>query len=146
MYDLGPYSLNLKDCRVNSQPPAVALTNKAFEVLACLVKRQEHVCSKDELLQEVWADAFVEEGNISQTIWIVRNALGDDQNRRIYMETVPKYGYQFAAEVHVGEFDTSSTLESESFDLPSYSSLFSAGGRHEEAIRIAEREAEVDPI
>ena len=144
IYDFGPYSLNLRSGRVSRNRRPVALTNKAFASLLASLSGRDILVAKDELLREVWADAFVEEGNISQTIWIVFNALGDDRNGRIYIETVPKYGYRFAAEVHVTEFDTSSTdLESESFDLPSYGLFLSAGGRHEEAIRIAQCEAEV---
>ncbi|MGC2620408.1 MAG: winged helix-turn-helix domain-containing protein, partial [Acidobacteriaceae bacterium] len=74
----------------------VALSPKAFEVLACLVANPGRIISKDELMKTVWPDSFVEEGNLAQHISGLRKAMGD---RADLIVTVPGRGYQFAAPV-----------------------------------------------
>ena len=81
----------------------VPLSSKTFEVLAYLVANPGRVVTKDELLKAVWPEAFVEEGNLSQQIFILRKALAD---RSGCIVTIPGRGYQFTAEVH-----TTSQLE-----------------------------------
>jgi DNA-binding winged helix-turn-helix (wHTH) protein/Tfp pilus assembly protein PilF len=81
----------------DNQP--VPVTPKAFETLLVLVRRNREVVSKDELLKTVWPDAFVEESNLSQNIFLLRKALGDTSETRNYIVTLPGRGYRFAAEV-----------------------------------------------
>ena len=70
-----------------------------FELLLVLVKNPGRVLEKDFLLKAVWPDSFVEEGNISFNIRQLRKALGDDAQAPSYIETVPRRGYRFVAEV-----------------------------------------------
>jgi hypothetical protein len=55
----------------------VPLSEKAFETLCALVRRGNHLVSKDELLNEVWADAIVEENNLDKNISLLRRVLGE---------------------------------------------------------------------
>src|SRR5438067_9621599 len=77
---------------------AVALTPKAFEVLLLLIDHGGELVSKDELMEKVWPDSFVEESNLTQTVFMLRKALGETSNQR-YILTVQGRGYRFAAEV-----------------------------------------------
>ncbi len=77
----------------------VPLTPKAFDTLALLVRRSGHVVGKDELLDEIWADAFVEESTIAQNVFTLRKALGQNHTEQQFIETVPKHGYRFIADV-----------------------------------------------
>ena len=77
----------------------VPLTPKAFDTLALLVRRSGRVVGKDELLEEIWADAFVEESTIAQNIFTLRKALGQNHAENQFIETVPKHGYRFIADV-----------------------------------------------
>jgi len=77
----------------------VPVTPKAFETLLALVRRSRDVVSKEELLKEVWPDSFVEESNLSQSIFLLRKALGDTPENRQYIVTLPGRGYRFAAQV-----------------------------------------------
>ncbi len=77
----------------------VPLTPKAFDTLALLVRRGGRVVSKDELLEEIWADAFVEESTIAQNVFTLRKALGQNHTENQFIETVPKHGYRFIADV-----------------------------------------------
>jgi DNA-binding winged helix-turn-helix (wHTH) protein/TolB-like protein len=79
----------------------VSLTPKAFDLLLALVERQGRLAEKDELLKLVWPDTFVEEANLSYNISLIRKALGDGENGQKYIETVPKRGYRFVAQVSV---------------------------------------------
>ena len=77
----------------------VPLTPKAFDVLVALIEKPGQLISKEELLQKVWPDTFVEESNLSYNIFALRKALGDAAENSRYIETVPKKGYRFRASV-----------------------------------------------
>ncbi|MGB8540933.1 MAG: winged helix-turn-helix domain-containing protein [Candidatus Acidiferrales bacterium] len=75
------------------------LQPKAFETLLVLVRNSEKLVSKDELLSAVWSDTFVEESNLTQNIFVLRKALGAEDDGRRYIVTVPGRGYRFAEKV-----------------------------------------------
>jgi TolB-like protein len=91
---------------------AISLTPKATEILLELLKNAGQLVEKDELLKEVWPDTFVEESNLTQNIFILRKALGDDRSGPKYIETVARRGYRFLATVrtvsHDGNVNSSS--------------------------------------
>lgn len=76
----------------------VHLTPKEFSLLALLAENAGRVVSKDEILRSVWHDVAVEEGNLTQTISLLRKVLGGDCGHEI-IETIPRYGYLFTAAV-----------------------------------------------
>jgi len=80
----------------------VALPPKAVEVLAELVKQPGQVVGKQQLLQIVWPDTFVEEANLNQMIFLLRRALGNSDCGE-YIATVPRRGYRFTAFVQTVE-------------------------------------------
>jgi TolB-like protein/DNA-binding winged helix-turn-helix (wHTH) protein len=75
---------------------------RAFDLLVLLVERRGHLIEKDELLKTVWHGSFVEEGNLSVAVSVLRKALNDDRGQHKYIETVSKRGYRFVAEVRQG--------------------------------------------
>jgi DNA-binding winged helix-turn-helix (wHTH) protein/tetratricopeptide (TPR) repeat protein len=77
----------------------VPLAPKAFEVLLVLLQNSGRLVSKDELMKTVWPDTFVEEANLSQSIFLLRRALGEKANEPHYVVTVPGRGYRFGEEV-----------------------------------------------
>src|SRR4029079_12964818 len=77
----------------------VPLMSKAFDTLVLLVENRDRVVTKDELLAAVWPDVIVEEGNLTQQIFLIRKALGDTAQQARYIVTVPGHGYRFAARV-----------------------------------------------
>jgi DNA-binding winged helix-turn-helix (wHTH) protein/tetratricopeptide (TPR) repeat protein len=78
----------------------VPLPPKALEMLILLVSRHEAVVSREELLETVWRDTFVEEGNINYTVSLLRKTLGEhDREQPQFIQTVPKRGYRFVADV-----------------------------------------------
>src|SRR4051812_30809807 len=103
LYEFGPYQLLPHERRLLRDGEPVQLTPKAFETLVALVRRAGHLAEKEELLKEVWPDSFVEESNLAQNIHALRRALGEGENGKPYIETVPKRGYRFLASVKIIE-------------------------------------------
>lgn len=77
----------------------VPLAPKAFEMLLLLVENVGQVLEKRELLEYLWPGSIVEEANLTQTIYLLRRALADGSDGQQYIETMPKRGYRFVAEV-----------------------------------------------
>ena len=83
----------------------VPLTPRVFELLQILVENAGRLVLKETLLSRIWADSFVEEGNLNQTISRLRRALGERPNEKRFIETIPRVGYRFIAEVEASEDD-----------------------------------------
>jgi DNA-binding winged helix-turn-helix (wHTH) protein len=79
-----------------------ALSPKAFDTLVLLITNAGRVLSKERLLEEVWEGSFVEENNLAQNISQLRRILGETAEIK-FIETVPKFGYRFVAEVACDE-------------------------------------------
>lgn len=77
----------------------MSLTPRAIGTLLALVERHGRLVTKEELLREVWRDAFVEENNLAQHISMLRRALAQGGGEGPFIETVPKRGYRFVAAV-----------------------------------------------
>ncbi len=73
----------------------VQLPPKAFDTLLLLIENHGRVISKEKMLAEIWEGSFVEENNLAQNISLLRKVLGESK----FIETVPKFGYRFAAQV-----------------------------------------------
>jgi DNA-binding winged helix-turn-helix (wHTH) protein len=98
-FEFGPFHLDLDDRLLTRAGEVISLRPKATEILVRLVTNAGQLIKKDQLLKEVWPDTFVEESNLSQTIFTLRKALGDDRSEPRYIETVPRRGYRFVAAV-----------------------------------------------
>jgi DNA-binding winged helix-turn-helix (wHTH) protein/Tol biopolymer transport system component len=77
----------------------VPLTSKAFDTLVVLIENRDRIVTKDELLSSVWPDVEVEEGNLTQQIFLLRKALGETAQQPRHIVTVPGHGYRFTASV-----------------------------------------------
>jgi len=96
LYEFGPFRLEPAERKLMRDNAVVVLTPKAFDTLVVLVRNSGHLLEKDELIGMLWPDSFVEEGNLSNNIFLLRKALGEDPP---YIETVPKRGYRFVGAV-----------------------------------------------
>jgi DNA-binding winged helix-turn-helix (wHTH) protein/pimeloyl-ACP methyl ester carboxylesterase len=101
-YRFGPFELDAHDRLLMREGAIVALTPKALDTLLILVELSGHVVMKDELIERVWPDSFVEQNNLAQNISALRKALGEEGGVR-YIDTVPKRGYRFIAPVSAYE-------------------------------------------
>src|SRR3954451_20572897 len=99
VYEFGPYRLEPAEHRVACGGQVIPLPPKAFDVLVFLVERSGQLVSKQELLDHIWGDVQVEEGNLTLNVSIIRRALGSAAPGKQFLETVPKRGYRFTPEV-----------------------------------------------
>jgi len=121
-YEFGPYRVDPEQRMLWRGNDPVALQPKAFETLLALMQRAEDVVPKDELMNRVWANTFVEESNLAQTIFVLRKALGESASKQRYIVTVPGRGYRFEQKVRVvapeeESEDTKSNSPSDSRDV-----------------------------
>jgi eukaryotic-like serine/threonine-protein kinase len=98
-YAFGPFRLDSQERVLLRDGTPVPLAPKATEILLVLVEQAGHLVDKETLINRVWPDAFVEEGNLNKNVFFLRKALGEWDGGREYIETVPKRGYRFVAPV-----------------------------------------------
>ena len=99
VYRFGDFELFPAERILTNRGERVAMTPRMFDLLVALIEADGHLVRKETLLETVWADAAVEEGNLNRTISALRKALGESRNEIRYIETVPKAGYRFVAKV-----------------------------------------------
>ena len=99
VYQFGPFQLDAPERKLLRDGVPVPLRLKSFETLRMLVENAGRLVTKEALLRQVWPDAMVEENNINANVSILRKALGEDANGQSYIETVPRVGYRFVAQV-----------------------------------------------
>ena len=99
LLEFGPYRLDARRRLVWKGDTLLEVPPKAAELLAVLAGEAGQVVSKEELLQRVWPDTFVEEANLSVNVSILRRALGDQPDGRAWIQTVARRGYRFLGAV-----------------------------------------------
>src|SRR5262245_56685053 len=109
-YEFGPFRLEAQERLLLRDGATISLTPKAFDLLLALVERHGRLVDKEELFETVWPDTIVEESNLSSNIALIRKALGDGENGLKFIETVPKRGYRFAAEVRIAQQQGASSV------------------------------------
>jgi len=103
LYHFGRFVLDPQKRMLYCNESPVPLTPKAFDVLVFLVQNPNRVVTKDELLKAVWASTFVEEGNLTQYISLLRKVLDDNSEDNRLIVTIARKGYQFTADVVLAE-------------------------------------------
>lgn len=97
LYEFGRCRVDAGQRVLTREHQRVPLQPKTFDLLLLLVRHPGRVFSKTELMTALWPDTFVEDANLSFQISTLRKALGDGASA--WIETVPKHGYRFAADV-----------------------------------------------
>jgi DNA-binding winged helix-turn-helix (wHTH) protein/tetratricopeptide (TPR) repeat protein len=100
-YRFGDFKLEPRERRLSNADAPISLTPKVFDTLVLLVEHAGRAVSKDELMRALWPRGYVEEATLSNHIWQIRRALGDTAKNTRFIETLPKLGYRFVAEVVV---------------------------------------------
>ena len=99
----GEFTLDLVDRRLLRGGEAIELGSRYFDALALLANHSGQLVSKDQFMEEVWRGIPVTDEALTQAIRTLRRALGDEASAPRYIETVPKHGYRFVAEInHAG--------------------------------------------
>src|SRR2546423_6870826 len=99
LFEFGKFRFDPAEHLLLRDGQPVSLTPKAFEILQILLQSNGRLLSKEELMNRIWPNSFVEEANLTVNISALRKALGDRPDGQAYIDTVPKRGYRFVAEV-----------------------------------------------
>lgn len=78
IYRFGDFRLDSGRRLLSRNGDPVVLTLKAFDLLPALLDSRDRLLSKDELLQKVWPETFVEEGILRYNVSMLRKALGGE--------------------------------------------------------------------
>jgi Tol biopolymer transport system component/DNA-binding winged helix-turn-helix (wHTH) protein len=101
LYEFAAFSLDPDERILVRDGKSISLTPKVFDLLVLFVENKGRLLEKEDLMRALWQDSFVEESNLSFNISILRKTLGEDPKQRQYIETVPKRGYRFIADVKI---------------------------------------------
>lgn len=95
-YEFGSIRLDATNRLIYQNGVSLGVQPRVVDTLLVLVKNANQIVDKDTLLDAVWHDAAVEEGGLKRNVSLLRKALGDEGR---FIETLPKRGYRFTAEV-----------------------------------------------
>jgi DNA-binding winged helix-turn-helix (wHTH) protein/TolB-like protein len=98
-WEFGPFRYDPAQRLLFRDGALVPLVPKAVETLHALLERRGRIVEKAELMKLVWPDATVEEIGLARNVSTLRKALGDETDANLYIETIPRRGYRFIAEV-----------------------------------------------
>lgn len=112
-YDFDNFRLEVETRRLFKNGVPVTLSPKAFQTLLILLEHSGETVEKDQIYNQLWTDSFVEEGNLTQHIYVLRKSLGQSSTGQPYIETVARHGYRFTADVKTVHAEISVETESE---------------------------------
>src|ERR1041385_2402939 len=122
IYEFGSFRLDPAQRILARKGEPVALWPKVFDTLVLLVQSSGRILEKEELIETLWPESFVEEGNLTQNVFLLRKVLGDDRNGNSFIQTIPRKGYRFVAPVR--EYDASALKDGLLADYWSHQSPF----------------------
>jgi DNA-binding winged helix-turn-helix (wHTH) protein/Tol biopolymer transport system component len=99
LFKFGPFILNAATKTIRNGEQNIPMPPKVFDTLLALVERRGEVVTKDQLMQALWPDSFVEESNLTQNVFVLRRALGRAPGDQEYIQTLPKRGYRISVPV-----------------------------------------------
>jgi TolB-like protein/DNA-binding winged helix-turn-helix (wHTH) protein len=133
LYRFGQFALDSRKRTLSRADSPISLTPKAFDVLLFLAQNPNRLVTKEELLQAVWGDTFVEEGNLKQYISHLRKALGDNSEDTRLIVTIARKGYQFTVDVTVAEAADTAKQATVHFESPANEAIPKAPRRWRKA-------------
>jgi DNA-binding winged helix-turn-helix (wHTH) protein/tetratricopeptide (TPR) repeat protein len=99
MYRFGPYTLDPAGYRLQREGAVIPLSPKIIDLLLYLVARQSSLVTKEDLFKALWPDVAVTDNALTQAVSELRQALGDEPSKPVYIQTVARRGYRFIASV-----------------------------------------------
>lgn len=99
IYEFDGFRLDVDDKMLWRGKEKISLPLKAIEMLTLLVENSGRTVTKEEILETLWEDTFVDENNLAVTVSSLRKAFGESKNENRFIETVPRRGYRFVAEI-----------------------------------------------
>jgi len=99
LYEFGPFQIDTQNRLLFRDGQPVPLKPKVIDTLLLLVENSGRVLEKDELIEKLWPETFVDEANLTQNIYVLRKALTTAADSTSYIETIPRRGYRFTGDV-----------------------------------------------
>lgn len=99
IYHFGEFRIDSSERRLWCKSEPLSLTPKQFDLLLYFVENAGRTAKKSELLDAVWADIYIEETTLARNVSWLRHKLAEYDESQSFIETVPKLGYRFTAEV-----------------------------------------------
>jgi TolB-like protein/DNA-binding winged helix-turn-helix (wHTH) protein/Flp pilus assembly protein TadD len=119
LYEFGAFQLDpVKRLLRRLDGTAVPLAPRVFDTLLYMVEHHDSVMDKERIMEAVWPDSIVEENNLAQAIWKLRQVFGETPGSHSYIVTVPGRGYRFVAEVNKRDGDMVSRVPLDSTTTP----------------------------
>src|ERR1035438_6055413 len=110
IYKFGEFQSEALARTLRREEEIVTLNRRAFDVLLYFVQNSGRVLTRDELLKNCWADTYVDENSLAQSISVLRRALEEKPGDNSYIVTLPGRGYQFVSPVQVVAPENGGTL------------------------------------
>lgn len=98
-YDFENFRLDVTNEQLLKDNQIIPLTHKAFKTLLILVQNYGQLVKKEDIINQIWHDSFVEDANLTQHIYVLRKTLGNNKLGKPFIETIPKRGYCFIGEI-----------------------------------------------
>jgi DNA-binding winged helix-turn-helix (wHTH) protein len=111
LYEFEGFRIDLSERTLRFKDEPIPLAPKVMETLCVLVENQGRLMTKDDLMNEIWRDTFVEERNLTQNIFTLRKIFKEKRKDSKFIETIPRRGYRFVA-----DFSPLESLQEETLD------------------------------
>src|SRR5438552_2478228 len=97
IYEFGEFVVDPSERVLFANGKSLRLADKVFDTLLLLIRNNGRLLTKDEMMSRLWEDSYVEESNLAKNISRLRKILNSDGIE--FIETLPKHGYRFLADV-----------------------------------------------
>jgi TolB-like protein/DNA-binding winged helix-turn-helix (wHTH) protein len=97
----GPFRVDFETCEIHKHGIRLHVQAQPVRVLWFLVERPGQLVTRQELQEKLWPGQPAEEvdDSLNSTVKKLREALGDDPAKPLYIETIPRRGYRFIAPI-----------------------------------------------
>lgn len=100
LYEFGEFKFDGKKGKLWQKNNLILLSPKATELLALLLEKKGEFVDKQEIFETVWKDTFVEDGVLTQNIYTLRKALGNNADGLPIIENKTRLGYRITATIN----------------------------------------------
>lgn len=99
VYRFGDFTLDVANRELLREEERLDLNARYFDALVLLVREHGRLVEKDQFFEDVWDDVVVSDSALTQCVKEIRRQLGDDASNPRFIQTVPRHGYRFIADV-----------------------------------------------
>src|SRR5690606_22670737 len=98
-FEFDDFTVDLGQRTLYRRGEPLPLPSRAFDTLVYLIEHRHRCVRKDEIIGTIWHDVVVTDDSLIHAISVLRRALGDERHQPKFIQTVPRRGYRFVADV-----------------------------------------------